>query len=369
MRHLLALSAQLTSDLVLGIALLWLAGLYIYQPLSLLPAALLAGVALWYRHRRGTFGRGRKNRLWLWGLVLLGILTYKLLPAPSPDAWQTPWARAPHFDLRGDTLTISNLRDFRYRSETDYDVRYRTESYKLSDITGADFGECHWDGMEAICHTMISFTFADGRHLVVSAETRLPVGEEQNSIGGLYKRYGLLYIFGTEEDIFALRTNHRHEDLILLPLRIQPKQARAMLLHFVALAEQAEREHQSYNTLTSNCSSGVMKVFRSLAPHMPRLYNLAPIHNGSISRLLYRHGALITQPGESYDTLRKRCYLGYDLSPASPENYSTAIRTRRDTPSPTEAPRDNPTETSSKPPGNHPDEGTLKGSLIATPAE
>lgn len=326
MRRLLALSLRLLLDLLLGLALLWLLGLYCYQPISLLPAALLAGIALWYRKRHGSFGR---KRLWLWSFPALGALTYLLLPPPSPTAWQTPWARAPYFTLQGETLTVRNLRDFRYRSEKDYDVHYRTEHYNLRQITGVDFGECHWDGMEAICHTMLSFAFADGKHLVISAETRLPVGEEQNAIGGLYKRYGLLYVFGTEEDIFSLRTNERHEDLLLFPLRIQPEQARAMLLHFVSLAEEAEREQQCYNTLTSNCSSGVMKVFRAMAPQMPRLYDLAPIHNSSISRLLYRHGALLTRPGESYDALKKRCYLGYDLSPNHPELYSSTLRKKR----------------------------------------
>lgn len=326
MRRLLALSLLLLLDLLLALALLWLLGLFCYQPISLLPAALLAGAALWYRKRREDFGY---KRLWLWGFPALGALTYLLLPPPSPAAWQTPWARAPRFERRGDLLLVHHLRDFRYRSEQDYDIRYRTESYDLRQLVGADFGECHWDGMEAICHTMLSFSFADGKRLVISAETRLPVGEEQNAIGGLYKRYGLLYVFGTEEDIFSLRTNERHEDLLLFPLRIQPEQARAMLLHFVALAEEAERTQQCYNTLTSNCSSGVMKVFRAMAPRMPWFYDLAPIHNSSISRLLYRHGALLTQPGESYDALRKRCYLGYDLAPNQPERYSAALRKKR----------------------------------------
>jgi hypothetical protein len=69
-----------------------------------------------------------------------------------------------------------------------------------------------------------------------------------------------------------------------------------------------------------------MSTFRHMAPDMPAYYDLAPIHNGSISRLLFKHGALITRPGESYDTLRKRCYLRYDISPDSSKNYSTAIR-------------------------------------------
>lgn len=304
--------------LILALCLLWALGLWIYQPFCLLLPIAVAGFYLLLKRKRVEEA--------LWAAFLLSAVCYTFIPGPQPKQWQTPWAHAPKFEMNGDILTIRNVRDFRYRSEHDYDPVWRTESYNLSTITGADFAECHWDGMEAICHTMISFNFADGKHLVVSAETRLPEGVEQNAIGGLYKKYGLIYLFGTEEDIYALRTNHRHEDLLIMPMKVKPEGARAMLMHFVQLAQEAEENHTAYNTAANNCSSGVMSTFRHMAPDMPAYYDLAPIHNGSISRLLYRHGALITRPGESYDALRERCYLRYDISPDSPEKYSTAIR-------------------------------------------
>lgn len=311
------------ADVILGIGLLWLLGLYIYQPWTLAGLLLLAGAWGMYRWKRGNFG---SKRYWLWGLLGCGIISYHLLPNPHPLQWQTSWAREPQFSIQGDTLTISNLRDFHYRSETDFDAHYRTESYNLSQLTDVDFAECHWDGMEAICHTMLSFGFADGRRFVISAETRLPEGESQNALGGLYKRYGLLYVFGTEEDIFALRTNYRHEDLLVMPMKLKPGRGRELLETFIRIAQQAHSTHKPYNTISGNCSSGVMESFRALAPNMPKIYNLAPIHNGSISALLYKHGALITRPGESYDELRRRTYLGYDLAPANRELYSQAIR-------------------------------------------
>lgn len=329
LRHAAILAGRWLRWCLLALCLLWSLGLYIYQPaclLILLPVALT--VLLLRRASRRHLPAIIPKEAGLWGFFLLSLVIYLFLPSPCPEKWQPPWARAPQFSLRGDTLTIRNLRDFRYRSEQDYAPIWRTETYNLSAITGADFAECHWDGMEAICHTMMSFTFADGKHLVVSAETRLPEGEEQNALGGLYKRYGLLYIFGTEEDIFALRTNHRHEDLLLLPMNLKPESARAMLLHFVHQARETERKQTPYNTVANNCSSGVMATFRHLAPAMPRWYDLAPIHNGSISRILFDHGGLRSLPGESYNAMRKRCYLHYDIAPHSPEQYSAAIRKR-----------------------------------------
>lgn len=325
MKKAIRLFLRTIADVGLGIGLLWLLGLYIYQPWTIL--GLLSLAVAWgiYRYKRGNSGC---TRAWLWGLLGCGIVSYHLLPNPNPERWQTSWAREPQFSIQGDTLTISNLRDFRYRSETDFDAHYRTESYDLTQLTDVDFAECHWDGMEAICHTMLSFGFADGRRFVISAETRLPEGEVQNALGGLYKRYGLLYVFGTEEDLFALRTNYRHEDLLVMPMKLKPGRGRVLLETFIRIAQQAHSSHKSYNTISGNCSSGVMESFRSLAPNMPRIYDLAPIHNGSISALLYKHGALITRPGESYDELRRRTYLGYDLVPDRRDQYSQAIRNK-----------------------------------------
>ncbi len=314
--------------ILLSIGLIWSLGLWIYQPISLIPTAILAAAwGSWYFKQKKYPGHTLR---WLWGLLALNIITFELIPGPQPEQWQTPWARTPEFSFSadGNLLTITNVRDFEYRSTTDYTPRYRTETYDLRTITSVDFAPCHWDGMETVCHTMMSFNFADGRHLVVSAETRLPVGEEQNAIGGLYKRYGLLYLFGTEDDLYGLRTNYRHEDLMLMPIKATPDTARDMLLNFVALQQKAAANHTAYNTVADNCSTGVISTFRAVAPNMPWYYDFLPIHNGNIAKVLYEHGAVQTLPGESYDAFRKRCYLGYDPAPNTPPGYSQAIRAK-----------------------------------------
>lgn len=319
--------------ILLSIALLWSIGLWVYQPISLVPTALLlAAWAAWYIKHKKYPGH---TILWLWAIALLNLVTYELIPGPQPEQWQTPWAKEPQFSFSADghLLTIANVRDFEYRTVTDYTPRYRTETYDLRTITGADYAACHWDGMTAVCHTMLSFAFADGRHLVVSAETRLPVGEAQNALGGLYKRYGILYLFGTEEDIFGLRTNHRHEDLMLMPLKATPEQARTMLLNLVALQQEAAQTNEAYHTLADNCSTGVVDTFRAVVPKMPWYNNLLPIHNGSISELLYDFGACVTRPGEGFQAFCKRSYLGYDIKydKNTPNGYSEAIRAKINT--------------------------------------
>ncbi|MBR3902691.1 MAG: DUF4105 domain-containing protein [Akkermansia sp.] len=309
------------STALLALPLLWSFGLWYYQPISLLPsAAVLAAAGIWWKKRR----RPSLHAV-LWLLVAANLTTYALIPGPTPERWQKPWAIAPEFEQHGDMLTVRNIRDFRYRTEQDSDAHYRNETYDLSTLTGVDFAACHWDGLTAICHTMLSFRFADGRRLAVSAETRLPEGVEQGAIPGLYKKFGILYLFGTEEDLFGLRTNIRHEDLSVYPLNVRPENARKLLQHYIGLARHAEATHQAYNTITDNCSTGIISAFRTLAPDMPRKYDFLPLHNGDIASLLLRHGAIPLRPGESEEEARLRYYAGYDIPL---ESYSQNLRQR-----------------------------------------
>ena len=163
MKKALFICGGILSSLLLILPLLWCCGLWYYQPVSLLPMLLfLAAVVLWWRKK------GRVSiHLTLWLLVCVNITVYHCIPGPTPERWQKPWAQAPQFEQNGDTLTIRNIRDFRYRTEEDSDANYRTETYDLSTLCGVDFASCHWDGMTAICHTMLSFNVSDGRRVVL----------------------------------------------------------------------------------------------------------------------------------------------------------------------------------------------------------
>ncbi len=319
-----------------GVAVtLWAAGLMVFQPVVVLPVLVAVSVVV-YRMRGSRVKRAFGG--WAAGVIMC-VVCYLLMRAPSDDTeWQLPWRETPEFSLeQGDeVLRVSGVRDFSY-PEAEYEQeryrkvdvmlpQYREECYPLRGLCGVDYADCFWDGHTAVCHTMLSFRFADGRRLVVSAETRLPQGVEQNALGGIYKKYRMLYVFGTEADIFGLRTDHRHEDLYLFPMRVSPEQAREMLLTLVRRQEAAQRERMPYNTLTDNCSTGVIAALRSTGAVHPG--PLAHILNAGLAEQLYRAGLLEHRPGESFAELRRRASCGYDVSPNDRTNYSRALRQR-----------------------------------------
>ncbi len=321
MLRILSITAQFLEDVLLAIVLLWSLGLLVYQPVCIIPVAVLAAGAVWLWRS----GKVRSVRGWLWGCFLVCAIAYLLLPNPR-GPWQTPWVRTPHCTLDGNILTIQDLRDFRYTTENDYEPRYTTETYDLSTLVGADFAECRWDGHEAICHTMMSFAFADGRHIVFSAETRVPVGDEQNAVGGLYKRYGLACLIGTEEDIFALRTNYRHEDLYIYPLLTTPQQTLTLLLGMLEFANNANEQGAHYNTVTANCSAPYIALLRRAVPDLPKRSILLPIYNSAIAEIFYNRGFLLKHgENETLPARRERAKVGYDIPL---QNYSRNLRQR-----------------------------------------
>ena len=76
----------------------------------------------------------------------------------------------------GDQVTIHNVRNFRYRSEEDFDETWETRVYDLSTIRSLDLYFSYW-GPRDIAHTMLSFGFENGDYLALSVETRKEVGE------------------------------------------------------------------------------------------------------------------------------------------------------------------------------------------------
>lgn len=307
--------------ILLGIVLLWSAGIVWYcLPLGWLFLTLYLGLiaaAVYYR-------RWKWSIPGLWALAAILNIGYLCITPTNDRPWLPSWSRLPYGTIQGNTLTLHDIRDFNYRSVDDYDVRYITQTYDLDQLRTLDFAVCHWDGMEAVAHTMLTFGFSDGRQLALSCETRLDSETPQGTIAGLYKRFGFIYIFATEPDIFALRSNYRHEDLYLYRFNMTPAQIRTVLTDFVERANALHKHPEFYNTLLHNCTTELLPSLKKATPGIRT--NPIIILNGFIDQKAFDRGALQHRPGETFDQLKKRSFVPYDTSKNAPEHYSEAIR-------------------------------------------
>lgn len=294
MRRLFLIVLKLVLTLVILGAALWGAG-FLYFRLSGVTAgiaaigfgiAALAGlVGIWTSEARLPLG---------FAALFIGLLSWwsSFLPSHQRD-WIPELARLPSIAREGEVLTVSNVRNFRWRSEQDYDQRWETRRYDLAAISGADIFLSYWSG-EAIAHLLVSFTFSDQPPLTFSVEIRREKGEEYSAIAGFFRSYEMAYVAADERDIVGLRTNARKEDARLFRLSASPAQVRDLLLAYAKDVNDLAARPRWYNTLTTNCTTVVYHLVGTVAPEWKFSLPLDPrvLLSGYLPGYLQRIGAI-----------------------------------------------------------------------------
>ncbi len=214
-------------------------------------------------------------------------------------AWLRDVVRPPHGEVDGDLLTIHDVRNFDYRSATDFTERWETRTYDLSRLDRLDLFLAYW-GSPRIAHTILSWAFQDGDHLAASIETRKEVGESYDAIAGFFRRYELYYVVADERDVIRLRTNYRGEHVYLYPLRTPRDRVRKLLLDYVRAMNALATKPKFYNAGTDNCTTNILVHAQQIGVMVPLDYRI--VLNGYIDRMLYERGVLDTS--RPFDALK-----------------------------------------------------------------
>ena len=318
---------------IAGVVLLWCFGVIYY----LLPLPkwinFVLGIAFSIWAAYSLFGK-RYTRGKLYGLlgIMLIICYYSNIHPTNDRNWQSSFARnafAEFYDNSPDKVTIHNIRNFKYRSVTDFDVKYQKADYNLNDLESLDFIVVHWDDNQSIAHTMLSFGFKDGRHLVFSMETRLDSDDEQGAIPGLFKQFELIYVVGTEADLLGLRTNFRHEELYLYRTTLTPEEIRLSFNNMLTYLNYLNQNAEFYNTLTHNCTTSLATISVETPRKLKITEKLQILFNGYSDLYAYNRNKLQIKPGESFKELKRRSYVNPLVEYKKiDEYYSQNIRER-----------------------------------------
>ena len=194
-----------------------------------------------------------------WGLAFVALLIWWSTIRPSNDGdWQPDVARLAQVEVRGEQLIVHNVRNFDYRTESDFTPRYEDRTYDLSALRGVDVFMSYW-GSPAIAHTIMSWQFDNAPPLAISIETRKRKGQEYSAIKGFFKQYEIIYVVADEHDVVGLRTNHRGEEVYLYRLNPTPELARALLLDYVDSINGLVERPQFYNALVDNCTTSIRR--------------------------------------------------------------------------------------------------------------
>ena len=264
----------------------------------------------------------RRTAIWFAIAVAAVVVAWIQIPARNDRDWLPEYSRTPTADFQGDVVTIHDVRDFEYRTESDFTVRYETRTYDLSKLQSLDFIKSQWAGPD-IAHTMLSFGFEDGEYLTVSVETRRERGEPQSAIRGIFKQYELVYVLGEERDIIRLRTSFRGEDVYLYRMRFTKDQMRTVFLDVLQRANDLARNPEFYNTLTDNCTNSLLPHFISVRPASKS--DIRFLLNGQSDAVTYERGSIETMG--TLEETRAACHINrFVKDNPDPAGFSERIR-------------------------------------------
>jgi hypothetical protein len=306
----------------LGLALRIIAAIVVIAPISAWGA-----LALWFRLPAPEALRGaaaiafavlglativalflRRSRsliaLVVFAVAFGGLLAWwSTIKPPLEGDWAPDVARQTTGSIEGDILTLSDVRDFDWRTDSDFTETWSKRSYDLSKLKTLDLFLAYWAGPE-MAHVIMSFGFENGEYLAWSVEVRREKTGEFSPIADAFKNHTLVYLATTERDVVRLRTNVRGEDVRLYRLNTPPDQARALLREYVVESTELAQQPKWYNSITANCATVVFKLVRAAGSTLPFDWRL--VVNGFLPGYLYDHDAVVrTMPlGELMERAR-----------------------------------------------------------------
>jgi Domain of unknown function (DUF4105) len=270
-----------------------------------------AVLALWYRLpfsevTRGAFAAGfavlgtavilglfrtrRLRALATYCLALATVLTWWVsLTPPHAGNWSPDVARQVTGELKGSTLTLTDVRNFTWRSPEDFDAHWEVRHYDLEQLETVDLFMSYWSG-KMIAHMIVSFGFSDGEHIAWSVEVRRQVGGGFSPVADMFKTNTLAIVAADERDLIGTRTNARGEDVQLFRIRTSPQKARALLLQYVEAANRLAQQPQWYNSVFTNCTTVVFQMIRTIVDEVPLDWRV--MANGYLPEYAYEAGVL-----------------------------------------------------------------------------
>ncbi|MGL4281061.1 MAG: DUF4105 domain-containing protein [Albidovulum sp.] len=291
------------------------------SPFVYLAYAVVAAVAIgflwlfWQRRWRGG---------WIAMAVAVAAVALwwsTILPRQDRD-WRPEVAHGVTATEEGGLVTLSNVRNFDFTTEEDAVARWETRTFDPDSITSVDMILSVWDSPE-IAHTLVSFGFADGQHIVFSAEIRKEKSEEFSSLGGFFREFELVLIAADERDIVRLRTDVRGEEVALYPVDMDPAQRKALFLSFLDLGNELSEAPRWYNTITANCTTVPFYLVRRLSDRV--VPDIRVLLSGRLPSYLHELGVL--RPDMALDDIIAQARVA-KLGPAIPDGVEFSRRVR-----------------------------------------
>jgi Domain of unknown function (DUF4105) len=256
--------------------------------------------------------------------LLLVLLYWRTLQPLNDRDWAPEVARLPRATVAGDLVTFRDIRNFDYRSETDFTPAYYDRTFDLRRLDGLDIVTSYWMG-PTIAHVFVTFGFGD-EHVAVSIEARKERQEGYSSVQGFFKRYELIYVVGDERDLIRVRTNYRRdppEDVYLYRVHGPTENARRLFLEYVRAINALHERPRFYDTLATNCTTTILVHTRVNPGHLP--FSWKVLLSGHAAAYAYEKRRLDTSL--PFEELRRRSRINTTAQAADrAPDFSRRIR-------------------------------------------
>ena len=263
------------------------------------------------------------------------VILFLRIPASNDRDWQPDVSVTPRATVNGDLVTIHGVRNFDYRSESDFTPRWEDRTYDLRKLDSADIIAVYWSD-KAVAHIMVSFGFQDQDYLAVSIETRKEKGESYSTLAGFFRRYELHYVVADERDVIRVRTTYRQpqEDVYIYRTRTPQRNIRRSFLDYLQAMNDMCVHPRFYNTLTTNCTTTVLMHTRMNPESPPMSWKI--LLSGYLPDYLYELGRIDT--AKPFADLEKLSRVNERAQAADKDDASFSQRLRQGLPKPAPLP-------------------------------
>lgn len=260
--------------------------------------------------------------------ILIIIILYTLLVIfirPSTNRnWNEDQKVLQTVEVKDNLIMVKNVRNFTYRSTTDYTPGYYDRTYDLNKLKKVYFIVEPFSGYVGAAHTFLSFEFEDNVFVSISVEIRKEKGESFSAVKGLLRQYELTYVIADEKDVVKLRSNYRKDQVYVYPVKADLEKSKTLFLSMIQRADKLAKDPEFYNTLTNTCTTNIVSHVNDITSNRVP-FNLAILFPANSDNLAYDIGLIDTDL--SFDEARKKFLINEKAEKyANDENFSVKIR-------------------------------------------
>jgi len=261
-------------------------------------------------------------------LAVLALAYAAMLQIGEPSnnrEWNIDQAVLPSAEIKGNIVTVYNIRNFVYASTTSYTPRYYDKKFDLRQLMRVWYVVEPFSGVPGSAHTFLSFEFEGNQFLAISVEIRKEKGERFSALKGFFNRYELMYVIADERDVITLRSNYRKDLVYLYPGKTTQEKARELLVSMLERANTLKEKPEFYNTLFNTCTTNIVRHINSVTPGRVSFFSLQVFFPKNSDRLAYTLGLIDTEL--PFEQARERYLINARAEKyANDPNFSIKIR-------------------------------------------